>query len=138
MIIHSVNKRNGAKHTKNENTTAPSINTTCLRALKLSSGLLGRTFTMRPSLAIRFLAIIVYNTINVSRGNRKNIDIVIMKYVVLQKLVACVKQTGTCEPSRYSSADRYSAISRIGLCTLNTEKKTIFVVVCGCFLFVCS
>lgn len=102
-MIHNVNKRNGMRHMKNDNTTAPNIKTTCLRALKLNSGLLGRIRTIRPSLDIKFLAIIVYNMIKMNSGIMKKADIVITKNVMVHTFEACVKQTGTNVPSRYSS-----------------------------------
>ena len=98
-IIHNVSSRNGSRHMKNDSTTAPNIRTTCFRALKLNSGLVGRIRIIAPSFDIRFLAIIPYKTINIINGIIKNREIVIRKNAIVHVDDACVRQTATIVPS---------------------------------------
>lgn len=113
-IIHNVNALNGNKQIKKDKTTAPSIRTTCLLAFRLSSGLLGLIFIIAPFLETKFLAIIPYKSIKINNGIKKNMEIVIKKYPIDQVEEACVKHTGTSDPSMYSTY-LYSATLRMGL-----------------------
>lgn len=113
-MIHNVNALNGSKHMKNESTTAPSISTTCLLAFKLNSGLFGRIFIIAPFLDTKFFAMTPYKSISMNRGIIKNIDMVMRKYPIDHDDAACVKHTGTSDPSIYSTY-LYSATLKIGL-----------------------
>lgn len=100
MIIHKVRARNGKRHTKKLNTTAPSMKITCLRYFNT---LLRLPCDVIPGLSIRCFAMTVYNTTNMMNGSIKNRDILPTKKKIDQKLSTDVKHTATSEPSKYFS-----------------------------------
>lgn len=103
-MIHRVSALNGNRQTKKERTTVPSISITCF--LYLTTWPLLELFVfwaIITGFSIKFLAITLYSTNRTPRGKMKNTAMVRMKNKADQKVSACVRQTGTREPSSYSS-----------------------------------
>lgn len=104
MIIHKVRARNGNRHTKKLNTTAPNIKITCLRYFNT---LLRLPCDVMPGLSIRCLAMTVYNTSNMMKGSMKNSDILPTKKNMGQDVSTDVMHADTVDPSKYSSFSLY-------------------------------
>ena len=108
-----VNTLKGMRQMKKDNTTVPSISTTCFLARELE---LSASFTADvPGSAIKCLAIMAYRTTSMQSGSRKNTVIIIMKKKEGQNVLASVRQAGTSVPSMYSRCWSYLAINSIGL-----------------------
>lgn len=100
MMIHNVRARNGKRHTKKLNTTAPSMKITCLRYFNT---LLRLPCDVMLGLSIKCFAMTVYNTTNMMNGSIKKSDILPTKKKIDQNDSTDVKHTATVVPSKYSS-----------------------------------
>lgn len=89
--MKAINARNGIIHVKNEITTAANIKITCfLYFIRLLC------VEINDGFAIKCLAIMEYNTINIKSGQMKKIVMLLRKNTDVQNESAEVKQKSTC------------------------------------------
>lgn len=69
---------------------------------------------MAPLLEMRLRAMIPYSTTSMRNGSTKNTEMVIRKKPTVERPIAWVRQTGTDDPSIYSTS-LYSATHSMGL-----------------------